>query len=127
MLSCVVHVRVCWVSRLFVLWVWSCSCFGVVGVVVACRIGVDSRRGLSMCARCVYIRTDYGGSIPQDKASALSSGVVSISAARYAFAAIKDDGSVVAWGHSSTYIPLCSSCVLRFVVCGQIVVCGALC
>ena len=49
-----------------------------------------------MCARCVHV--GYGGSIPQDKAPLLSSGVVSISSTAGAHAAIKNDGSVVAWG-----------------------------
>jgi alpha-tubulin suppressor-like RCC1 family protein len=40
----------------------------------------------------------YGGSVPSDKVSALSSGVVSIYHTDRAFAALKDDGSLVVWG-----------------------------
>ena len=80
-----------------------------------CHFGVDSRGSwLSMCARCVYV--GYGGDIPLDKAPLLSSGVVSISGNPFAFAALKNDGSVVAFGDARTYIPLWSGCVLLFAV-----------
>jgi hypothetical protein len=42
----------------------------------------------------------YGGAIPSDKVTALSSGVVSISHTDRAFAALKSDGSVVVWGQA---------------------------
>jgi hypothetical protein len=42
----------------------------------------------------------YGGSIPGDKLSALSSGVVSVYHTDRAFAALKDDGSLVVWGQA---------------------------
>jgi hypothetical protein len=41
-----------------------------------------------------------GGSIPSDKVSALSSGVVSIYHTDRAFAALKDNGSLVVWGQA---------------------------
>jgi alpha-tubulin suppressor-like RCC1 family protein len=45
-------------------------------------------------------RAAYGGQIPADKVSALSSGVVSIHSTNRAFAALKSDGSVVVWGQA---------------------------
>jgi len=42
----------------------------------------------------------YGGSIPQDKAAALASGVVSIHATNRAFAALKTSGQLVVWGRA---------------------------
>jgi alpha-tubulin suppressor-like RCC1 family protein len=42
----------------------------------------------------------FGGSIPSEKVTALSSGVVTIANTDRAFAALKNDGSVVVWGQS---------------------------
>jgi hypothetical protein len=42
----------------------------------------------------------YGGDIPSNKVSALSSGVQTVLSTTRAFAALKSDGSVVAWGQA---------------------------
>mmetsp|Transcript_15594 Transcript_15594/g.26003 ORF Transcript_15594/g.26003 Transcript_15594/m.26003 type:complete len:115 (+) Transcript_15594:1431-1775(+) len=49
----------------------------------------------------VWGKVGYGGDIPSEKAFLLQSGVVSIASTDGAFAALKEDGSVVVWGVAS--------------------------
>ncbi len=57
----------------------------------------------------VWGKASDGGELPEDKLSTLASGVVSNYRADRVFAALKSDGSLVAWG-TSAYLTTVGNC-----------------